>query len=52
MKLVTYSAGGEAPGVGYIEEGEVRPLGGASLLEYIEHGRSAERQPVCESVVL
>ncbi len=45
MKLVSYSTGGGSCGVGYIEDGEVRPLGGASMLEYIEHGRSAERQP-------
>jgi 2,4-diketo-3-deoxy-L-fuconate hydrolase len=30
----------------------VRPLGGANLLEYIEHGRSAERQPGGEAVAL
>ncbi len=45
MKLVTYSTGGGAPAVGYIEDGEVRPLGGTNMIEYIEHGRSAERQP-------
>jgi 2-keto-4-pentenoate hydratase/2-oxohepta-3-ene-1,7-dioic acid hydratase in catechol pathway len=33
------------PGIGYIEDGEIRSLGGVSMLEYIEHGRSAERQP-------
>jgi len=38
--------------VGYIEDGEVRPLGGASMLEYIEHGRSAERRPGGEFVPL
>ena len=52
MKLVTYSTGEGAPKVGYIEDGEVRPLGGASLLEYIEHGRGAERQPGGEAVAL
>ncbi|HEX2098477.1 MAG TPA: fumarylacetoacetate hydrolase family protein [Rubrobacteraceae bacterium] len=45
MKLVSYSTDGGAPKIGYIEDGEVRPLGGASMLEYIEHGRSVERQP-------
>ena len=52
MKLVMYSTGGGAPSVGYIEDGEVRPLGGSSMLEYIEHGRSAERQPGGEVVPL
>jgi 2,4-diketo-3-deoxy-L-fuconate hydrolase len=45
VKLVSYSTEGGSCGVGYIEDGEVRPLGGANMLEYIEHGRSAERQP-------
>ena len=52
MKLVTYSTGDGAPRVGSIEDGEVRSLGGASLLEYIEHGRSAERRPGGEAVAL
>ncbi len=52
MKLVTYSTEGGAPGIGYIEDNEVRPLGGASMLEYIEHGRSAERQPGDKAVPL
>ena len=52
MKLVSYSTDGGAPRVGYIEDDEVRPLGGASMLEYIEHGRSAERQPGGEVVPL
>jgi 2,4-diketo-3-deoxy-L-fuconate hydrolase len=52
LKLVTYSTGDGAPKVGYIENGEVRPLGGANLLEYIEHGRSAERQPGGEAAAL
>jgi 2,4-diketo-3-deoxy-L-fuconate hydrolase len=52
LKLVTYSAGDGAPRVGHIEGGEVRSLGGASLLEYIEHGRSADRQPGGEAVAL
>jgi 2,4-diketo-3-deoxy-L-fuconate hydrolase len=45
LKLVSYSTDGGAPKIGYIEDGEVRPLGGAGILEYIEHGRSVERQP-------
>jgi 2-keto-4-pentenoate hydratase/2-oxohepta-3-ene-1,7-dioic acid hydratase in catechol pathway len=52
LKLVTYSTGDGAPKPGYIESGEVRALGGASLLEYIEHGRGAERQPGGEAVSL
>ena len=38
MKLVTYSTGDGAPQVGYIEGGEVKSLGGASMLECIERG--------------
>jgi len=45
LKLVSYSTDDGTPHIGYIEDGEIRPLGGASILEYIEHGRSAERQP-------
>ena len=45
MKLVTYSTGGGEPGVGYVEDDHVTPLGGSSMLEYVEHGRSAERRP-------
>ncbi len=52
MKLVSYSTDGGVPRVGYIEDGEVRPLGGASVLEYIEHGRSADRQPGGRTVPL
>jgi 2,4-diketo-3-deoxy-L-fuconate hydrolase len=52
LKLVTYSTGDGAPKVGYIGNGEVSPLGGTNLLEYIEHGRSAERQPGGEAVAL
>ena len=52
MKLVTYSIDGGAPRVGYIEDGEVQPLGGANMLEYIEHGRDADRQPGGETVSL
>jgi 2,4-didehydro-3-deoxy-L-rhamnonate hydrolase len=51
LKLVTYSSDGEAPKVGYIEGDEIRPLGGANMLEYIEHGRSAERQPGSDDTV-
>jgi 2,4-diketo-3-deoxy-L-fuconate hydrolase len=52
LKLVTYSTEGGAPSIGCIEDNEVRPLGGASMLEYIEHGRSAERQPGDNAVPL
>lgn len=45
MKLVSYSTGGGTPHVGFVEDGEVHPLGGSSMLDYIEHGRSADRQP-------
>ena len=45
MKLVTYSTGGGAPRVGQMEDGGIQPLGGGSLLEYIRHGRSPDRQP-------
>ena len=51
MKLVTYSTGEGAPRVGYIEDGRIHALGGASLLEYIVHGRDAERQPPEEEAV-
>jgi 2,4-diketo-3-deoxy-L-fuconate hydrolase len=52
LKLVTYSTGGGEPGIGYVEDDQVTPLGGSSMLEYIEHGRSAERQPGGEAVAL
>jgi 2-keto-4-pentenoate hydratase/2-oxohepta-3-ene-1,7-dioic acid hydratase in catechol pathway len=52
LKLVTYSTGEGAPRVGYIEDGRIHALGGASLLEYIRHGRDAERQPGGEDVSL
>jgi 2-keto-4-pentenoate hydratase/2-oxohepta-3-ene-1,7-dioic acid hydratase in catechol pathway len=47
LKLVTYSysTGGGAPRVGQMENGGIQPLGGGSLLEYILHGRSPDRQP-------
>ena len=52
MKLVTYSTGGGAPKVGHVEDGGIQPLGGGSLLEYILHGRSPDRQPGGEAVAL
>jgi 2-keto-4-pentenoate hydratase/2-oxohepta-3-ene-1,7-dioic acid hydratase in catechol pathway len=52
MKLVTYSTEDGAPKVGYIEDGKVRSLGGANMLEYIEHGRDADRHPGSEVVPL
>lgn len=52
MKLVRYSIDDGDPKVGYVEDGEVRELGGPSMLEYIEHGRSADRKPGAQSVLL
>jgi 2-keto-4-pentenoate hydratase/2-oxohepta-3-ene-1,7-dioic acid hydratase in catechol pathway len=52
LKLVMYSTDGGAPSVGYVEDDEVRALGGASMLEYIEHGRDADRQPGGEALPL
>ena len=52
MKLVTYSTGDGGPRVGHLEDSEIQPLGGASLLEYIEHGRDADRRPGGEAVPL
>lgn len=52
MKLVRYSVEGGDAKIGYVEGDEVHGLGGSSMLEYIEHGRSADRQPGTESVPL
>jgi 2,4-diketo-3-deoxy-L-fuconate hydrolase len=52
LKLVTYSTGGGAPKVGYIEDGGIQPLGSGSLQEYILHGRSPDREPGGEAVAL
>lgn len=52
MKLVRYSVDGGDAKIGYAEGDEVHELGGSSMLEYIEHGRSADRQPGAESVSL
>jgi 2-keto-4-pentenoate hydratase/2-oxohepta-3-ene-1,7-dioic acid hydratase in catechol pathway len=52
LKLVTYSTGGGEPKVGYVEDDHVTPLGGSSMLEYVEHGRSTDRQPGGEAVAL
>ena len=52
MKLVTYSTGERVPRVGYVEDGEIHALGGGSLLEYIMHGRDADRKPGGEVVAL
>jgi 2,4-didehydro-3-deoxy-L-rhamnonate hydrolase len=52
LKLVSYSANGEALSVGYVEDDEVCPLGGTNMLEYIEHGRSADREPGGQRVPL
>ena len=47
MKLVTYSKGAEEPRLGYMEDGQVRPMGeaGLSMLEFIEHGREPRERP-------
>jgi len=47
VRLVTYSTGDGAPTVGVLEDGRVHPLGGpgADMIEYIEHGRDADRLP-------
>ncbi len=52
MKLVAYSVDGGAAGIGRVEDGEIQLLGGASMLDYIEHGRGAERQPGGEAASL
>ena len=52
MKLVRYSVNSGDAKIGYVESDEVHELGGSSMLEYIEHGRSAERQPGAGSVSL
>jgi 2,4-didehydro-3-deoxy-L-rhamnonate hydrolase len=52
VKLVSYSTDSETPRVGYIEDGEVRPLVGASMLEYIEQDRSTKMQTGGETVSL
>ena len=52
MKLVSYSTDSETPRVGYIEDGEVRPLVGESMLEYIEQNQSTKMQTGGETVPL
>jgi 2-keto-4-pentenoate hydratase/2-oxohepta-3-ene-1,7-dioic acid hydratase in catechol pathway len=52
LKLIAYSTGEGAPKVGYIDDGEIHALGHGSLLEYIMHGRDADRQPGGEPVAL
>jgi 2,4-didehydro-3-deoxy-L-rhamnonate hydrolase len=52
LKLITYSTGGGEPRVGYVEDDHVTPLGGSSMLEYVEHGRSTDRQPGGKAVAL
>ena len=42
MKLVTYSVGGGEPRVGALEDGEIRPLGGPSMVEFLARGGSPE----------
>lgn len=50
MKLVAYSVGGGETRVGSVEDGEIQPLGGASMVEFIERGGSPE--PGEETVAL
>ncbi len=52
MKLVTYSTDGGASGVGQVEDGRIRSLGGGGMLEYITRGRGPDRQPGGEEVSL
>ncbi len=52
LRLVSYSTDGGTPHVGYVEDGEIHALGGASMMEYIEQGRSAGRQPGGETIPL
>jgi 2-keto-4-pentenoate hydratase/2-oxohepta-3-ene-1,7-dioic acid hydratase in catechol pathway len=52
VKLVSYSTDSETPRVGYIEDGEVRPLVGESMLEYIEQNQSTKMQTGGETVPL
>jgi hypothetical protein len=52
LKLVSYSTGGGALKVDSVENGRIVSLGDASVLEYIEHGRGAERRPGGEEVAL
>ncbi len=42
MKLVTYSVDGGELRVGSLEDGEIRPLGGPSMIEFIARGGSPE----------
>ncbi len=42
MKLVTYSVGGGETRIGSIDGEELHPLGGASMIEFIERGGSPE----------
>jgi 2-keto-4-pentenoate hydratase/2-oxohepta-3-ene-1,7-dioic acid hydratase in catechol pathway len=52
VKLVSYSTEGGTQGLGYIEDGEILPLAGASMLEYIEQDQSAKMQSGGETVSL
>jgi 2,4-diketo-3-deoxy-L-fuconate hydrolase len=38
LKLVTYSVDGGETRIGSIDDGEIQPLGGDSMVEFIEHG--------------
>ena len=42
MKLVTYSVDGGETRIGSVDGGEIQPLGGDSMIEFIERGGSPE----------
>jgi 2,4-diketo-3-deoxy-L-fuconate hydrolase len=42
LKLATYSVGGGETRIGSVDDGEIQPLGGASMIEFIERGGSPE----------
>ncbi len=44
MKLATYSKDGGTPKVGHVEDGEIRSLGGPSMLEHNEHEWNTDRR--------
>jgi 2,4-diketo-3-deoxy-L-fuconate hydrolase len=42
LKLVTYSVDGGETRIGAVDGGEIQPLGGDSMVEFIEHGGSPD----------
>ena len=42
MKLAAYSVGGGETRIGSVDDGEIQPLGGPSMIEFIERGGSPE----------